>query len=111
MRTKNISYSFLKVYTKKKTELNYWKCIEKLKRLMKYLSCLSVMRMVGLVFLEVARVSIRKLLMFVNVTKAVNRMSRGTLEETLSLIDANDTEYIGELYRLHCECRVLRNIE
>src|SRR5699024_4759953 len=73
MRTKNISYSFLKVYTKKKTELNYWKCIGKRKRLMKYSSCISVMRMVGLVFLEVARVSIRKLLMCVNLTKAVNR--------------------------------------
>lgn len=37
-------------------------------------------------------------------------MTRRTLDETLSLIDANDTAYIGELYRLHCERRALRNI-
>lgn len=37
-------------------------------------------------------------------------MTRRTLDETLALIEANDTEYIGELYRLHCERRALRNI-
>ena len=37
-------------------------------------------------------------------------MARRTLDETLSLIDANDTAYIGELYRLHCERRALRDI-
>src|SRR5699024_1415582 len=76
----------------------------------KYKSCISVTRMVGLVFLEVARVSIRKLLMCVNLTKAVELMTRRTLEETLSLIDANDTAYIGELYLLYCERHALSNI-
>lgn len=37
-------------------------------------------------------------------------MTRRTLEETLSLIDANDTAYIGEVYLLYCERRALRNI-
>ena len=37
-------------------------------------------------------------------------MTRRTLEETLSLIDDNDTEYIGELYRLHCERNALKDI-
>lgn len=37
-------------------------------------------------------------------------MIRRTLEETLSLIDDNDTEYIGEVYLLYCERRALRNI-
>lgn len=37
-------------------------------------------------------------------------MTRRTLEETLSLIDANDMSYIGELYLLYCERRALRDI-
>ena len=37
-------------------------------------------------------------------------MTRRTLDETLSLIDANDTTYIGEIYLLHCERRALRDI-
>ena len=37
-------------------------------------------------------------------------MSKRILDETLALIEANDTEYIGELYRLHCERRALMNI-
>ena len=37
-------------------------------------------------------------------------MTRRTLEDTLSLIDANDTGYIVELYRLHCERNALKDI-
>lgn len=37
-------------------------------------------------------------------------MTRRTLDETLSLIDANDTEYVGELHQLYRERRALRNI-
>ena len=37
-------------------------------------------------------------------------MTNRTLDETLSLIDANDTAYIGEIYLLYCERRALRDI-
>lgn len=37
-------------------------------------------------------------------------MARRTLKETLSLIDANDTSYIGEIYLLYCERGALRDI-
>lgn len=37
-------------------------------------------------------------------------MTRRTLSETLSLIDANDTAYVGELHLLYRERRALRNI-
>lgn len=37
-------------------------------------------------------------------------MTKRTLEETLSLIDADDTAYIGEIYLLYCERHALRNI-
>ena len=37
-------------------------------------------------------------------------MTKRTLEETLSLIDADDTAYIEEIYLLYCERRALRNI-
>lgn len=37
-------------------------------------------------------------------------MTKRTLDETLSLIEANDTEYVGELHRLYRERRALRNI-
>ena len=37
-------------------------------------------------------------------------MTRRTLKETLSLIDDNDTSYIGEIYLLHCERSALKDI-
>ena len=37
-------------------------------------------------------------------------MTRRTLDETLSLIDANDTSYIGEIYLLYCERNALKDI-
>ena len=37
-------------------------------------------------------------------------MTKRTLEETLSLIDADDTAYIGEIYLLYCERHALSNI-
>ena len=37
-------------------------------------------------------------------------MSKRTLDETLALIDANDTAYVGELHQLYRERRALRNI-
>ena len=37
-------------------------------------------------------------------------MTRRTLEETVSLIDDNDTAYIGEIYLLYCERNALKDI-
>lgn len=37
-------------------------------------------------------------------------MTKRSLDETLSLIDANDTAYVGELHLLYRERRALRNI-
>lgn len=37
-------------------------------------------------------------------------MTKRTLDDTLSLIDANDTAYIGEVYLLYCERGALRDI-
>lgn len=37
-------------------------------------------------------------------------MTNRTLDETISLIDANDTAYVGELHQLYRERRALRNI-
>ena len=37
-------------------------------------------------------------------------MTRRTLDDTLSLINANDTSYIGEIYLLYCERHALRDI-
>ena len=37
-------------------------------------------------------------------------MTRRTLEDTLSLINANDTSYIGEIYLLYCERHALSDI-
>lgn len=40
----------------------------------------------------------------------MNPMTNRTLDETLTLIEANDTAYVGELHRLYRERHALRNI-
>src|SRR5699024_2518357 len=73
---------------------------------MKYSSCISVMRMDGLVFLEVARISIRKLLMCVNLTKAVNTMLKNDEVDyyTKCTDKPNVKEHMcEECYTEHCQ--------